>query len=100
MKINFMLGHPMKFTGKTLYQEKEIGMMDERKAYLTNNPSGTLEKVVVKEALFRFLQKLNMFLSYIHGTKRREEAIARIERRSHELSEAGLTNHVNCWVPM
>jgi hypothetical protein len=81
MKINFMTGHPMKLAGKTLYQEKEIGMTDERKAYLTNNPSGTLDKIVVaKEALFRLFQKFNVFLSYIHGTKRREEAIARLER--------------------
>jgi hypothetical protein len=53
MKINFTVGHPKKLVGKTLYQEKEIGMTDERKAYLTNNPSGTREKMVVKkEALF------------------------------------------------
>ncbi len=82
MKINIMLGHPKKLAGKTLYQEKEIGMKNERKAYLTNNPSGTLGKIVVaKESLFRLFQKINVFLSYYHGTKRREEAIARDDDR-------------------
>jgi hypothetical protein len=71
MKINFMPGHPKKLAGKTLYQEKEIGMTDERKAYLTNNPSGNLVQIVVaKEALFRFFQKFNVFWGYCHDTKR------------------------------
>ena len=71
MKINFMPGHPKKLAGKTLYQDKEIGMRDERKAYLTNNPSGNLVQIVVaKEALFRFFQKFNVFWGYCHGTKR------------------------------
>jgi len=84
MKINFILGHPKKLAGKSLYQEKEIGMTDERKAYLTNNPSGTRSRIVVeKEALFRVFQEFNVFLSYLHGPKRREEAIARLGRRSH-----------------
>jgi hypothetical protein len=71
MKINFIPGHPKKLARKSLYQEKEIGMTDERKAYLTNNPSGTLRnKLVAKEALFRLFQKFNVFLGYCHDTKR------------------------------
>lgn len=75
----------MKLAGKTLYQEKEIGMTNERKAYLTNNPSGTRGKIVVaKGTLFRLFQKFNVLLGYFHGTKRRKKAIARLGRRSHE----------------
>jgi len=71
MKINFIPGHPKKLAGKSLYQEKEIGMTDERKAYLTNNPSGTRSKIVVlKEALFRLFQKFNVTWGYCHDTKR------------------------------
>jgi len=71
MKINFILGHPKKLAGKTLYQEKEIGMTDERKAYLTNNPSGIQRNILVaKEALFRLFHKFNVFLGYCHDTKR------------------------------
>ena len=71
MKINLMLGPPKKLAGKSLYQEKEIGMTDERKAYFTNNPSGTLgKKLVAKKTLFRLFQKFNVFLGYCHDTKR------------------------------
>lgn len=71
MKINFIPGHPKKLAGKTLYQEKEIGMRDERKAYLTKNPSGTRGRIVVeKEALFRLFQKFNVFFGYRHQKKR------------------------------
>jgi hypothetical protein len=77
IKINFILGPPKKLAGKTLYQEKEVGMTDERKAHLTNNPSGTRSKIVVlKEALFRLFQKFNVLLGYCHDTKREKEAIA------------------------
>jgi hypothetical protein len=46
-------------------------MTYERKAYLTNNPSGILRHILVaKEALFRLFHKFNVFLGYFHDTKR------------------------------
>jgi hypothetical protein len=43
--------------------------------------------MVLKEALFRLFQKFNVFLSYLHGTNRREEMIALCSKSDHRKSK-------------
>jgi len=67
---------------------------------LPHNPPRTLQLfvvrrafrvLVVEKALFGMFKKINVFLGYFHGCLRREKAIARLGRRSHDCKSKQVT---------